>query len=95
MVDTPDDVAIDPATSDEVDALVDLWVDLARGQRDHGSHLLADALTPAGIEPLWPVSSKNYSLELVTADSVVGNYALLALGVFVTVALLLVAGPVR
>jgi len=60
-----------------------------------GSHLLADALTPAGIEPLWPVSSKNYSLELVTADSVVGNYALLALGVFVTVALLLVAGPVR
>jgi len=42
VVDTPDDVAIDPATSDEVDALVDLWVDLARGQRDHGSHLLAD-----------------------------------------------------
>jgi len=59
------------------------------------SHLLADALTPAGIEPWWPASSKNYSLQLVGADSTVGNYGLLALGVFVSAVSLLVAGPLR
>jgi len=59
------------------------------------SHLLADALTPAGVEPWWPVSSKNYSLRLVGADSTVGNYGLLALGVFVSTISLLVAGPLR
>jgi inner membrane protein len=57
------------------------------------SHLLADALTPAGIEPLWPLSSKNYSLSLVGADSTVGNYGLLALGVFVSAITVLLAGP--
>ncbi len=56
------------------------------------SHLLADALTPAGIEPFWPLSSKNYSLGLVGADSIVGNYGLLALGVFATAVVLLLAG---
>ncbi|PSP85205.1 GNAT family N-acetyltransferase [Halobacteriales archaeon QS_1_68_17] len=30
-----------PATADDADALADLWVDLARGQRTHGSHLRA------------------------------------------------------
>jgi inner membrane protein len=59
------------------------------------SHLLADALTPAGVEPWWPVSSQNYSLSLVGADSTVGNYGLLALGVFVSAVSLLAAGPLR
>lgn len=56
------------------------------------SHLLADALTPAGIEPFWPLSSKNYSLDLVGADSTLGNYGLLALGVFVSALTLLLGG---
>ncbi|PSQ00860.1 metal-dependent hydrolase [Halobacteriales archaeon QS_4_69_31] len=51
------------------------------------SHLLADALTPAGIRPFWPVSSRSYSLDLVRADSALGNYMVLSLGVFVTAAL--------
>jgi inner membrane protein len=54
------------------------------------SHLLADVVTPAGIAPLWPLSGTNYSLDLARADSTVANYALLALGVFVSVALLAV-----
>ncbi|MBX0294452.1 GNAT family N-acetyltransferase [Haloarcula nitratireducens] len=33
---------ITTATTDDVDAVVDLWVELARDQRAHGSHLLAD-----------------------------------------------------
>lgn len=51
-----------------------------------GAHLLADALTPMGIRPLWPLSNVRYTLSLVTADSTVGNYGLLGAGVFVTAA---------
>ncbi len=35
----PDDVEIEPADTDDVDALADLWVELAVDQRRHGSHL--------------------------------------------------------
>ena len=49
-----------------------------------GAHLLADALTPMGIRPLWPLSGSTFTLSVVTADSTVGNYGLLSLGVFVT-----------
>lgn len=31
-----------PATADDVDAIVDLWVDLASDQRQHGSHVRAE-----------------------------------------------------
>jgi inner membrane protein len=49
-----------------------------------GSHLLADALTPMGIRPFWPLSRERVTLSLVTADSTVGNYGLFGVGVFVT-----------
>ncbi|AFZ71649.1 inner membrane protein [Natronobacterium gregoryi] len=45
------------------------------------SHLLADVLTPMGIRPFWPISSRHYSLEVTRAANPVANYALLALGV--------------
>lgn len=35
-----DDVTIEGGDSDDVDAVTDLWVRLAAGQREHGSHLL-------------------------------------------------------
>jgi inner membrane protein len=53
------------------------------------AHLLADALTPAGIRPLWPLSSRSYSLALTTAANPVANYLLFALGVFATAAAVL------
>lgn len=34
-------VVVDRPTMQDVEAVVDLWVDLARGQRRHGSHLVA------------------------------------------------------
>jgi len=34
---------IAPATSQDLDALVDLWVNLVRSQRQYGTHLLAEA----------------------------------------------------
>lgn len=34
---------VEPADTDTAADLVDLWVELAAGQRDHGSHILPDA----------------------------------------------------
>ena len=55
------------------------------------SHLLADAITPMGITPFWPVSDRHYSVGLCRADNTLANYALLGLGIAVTVAVLAVA----
>lgn len=48
------------------------------------THLLGDVLTPAGVNFLWPLSRKTYSLYVTRADSALWNYGLLALGVFTT-----------
>ena len=45
-----------------------------------GSHLLADALTPMGIRPFWPVSRRRYTLGVTRAANAVANYVLLGLG---------------
>jgi len=58
------------------------------------AHLLGDIITPAGIAPFWPLSSKTYSLYWTRADNAIANYGLLALGVFVTVGLLSVLGSI-
>ena len=50
------------------------------------AHLLADALTPAGVPLLWPLSGRSFSLYLTRADNTVANYLLLALGVCATAA---------
>jgi len=50
------------------------------------SHLLADALTPMGIRPLWPVSRRRYSLSVTTAANPIANYGLLGLGVVAVLA---------
>ncbi|MGB9958205.1 metal-dependent hydrolase [Haloferax prahovense] len=50
------------------------------------AHLLADVLTPAGIRPLWPLSSRKFTLSLWTADNTVANYGLFAVGVFAVAA---------
>jgi inner membrane protein len=46
-----------------------------------GSHILADALTPMGVRPFAPVSDREYSLALATADSPIANFGLLVLGI--------------
>jgi len=37
-----DDVTIEAGGSDDIDAVTELWVRLAAGQREHGSHLLPE-----------------------------------------------------
>lgn len=49
------------------------------------AHLAGDVLTPAGIEPFWPLSSRNYSLYLTRADNTLANYLLFCCGVAATV----------
>lgn len=46
-----------------------------------GSHIVADALTPAGVRPLAPYRNRHYSYDLARARNPLANYALLALGV--------------
>ncbi|MFB6256380.1 MAG: metal-dependent hydrolase [Haloplanus sp.] len=50
------------------------------------AHLLADALTPAGVPLLWPLSDRDFSVSLTRADNALANYALLAVGVCATAA---------
>lgn len=45
------------------------------------AHLLADALTPAGIRPFAPVRDRSYSYDLARASNPIANYGLLTLGV--------------
>ncbi|MBB6646146.1 metal-dependent hydrolase [Halobellus ruber] len=46
------------------------------------AHLLGDALTPAGVNFLWPASTRTYTIGLCRADNTVANYGLFAVGVF-------------
>ncbi|WP_435068721.1 metal-dependent hydrolase [Haloplanus sp. C73] len=55
------------------------------------AHLLADALTPAGIPLLWPLSGRDFSVYLTRADNTVANYTLFAVGVCATAAAAFVA----
>ena len=48
------------------------------------AHLRGDALTPAGVNVLWPVSTRTYTIGLCRADNTVANYGLFAVGVFAT-----------
>jgi inner membrane protein len=55
------------------------------------AHLLADALTPAGVPLLWPLSGRDFSVYLTRADNSLANHVLLAVGVCVTAAATFVA----
>ena len=59
-----------------------------------GSHLLADALTPAGVPLLWPLSGRRFSADVATASNPLANYGLLALGMVACIAVGYVAGLV-
>jgi inner membrane protein len=60
-----------------------------------GAHLLADVITPMGIVPFWPLSSKRYSLDIVRASNTVANVFLFCLGIGATLGVLWFAGPPR
>lgn len=53
------------------------------------SHLVADSLTPMGIWPFWPLSSRHVSLNIVPSAHAPLNWALFLAGVTMT---LLAAG---
>jgi inner membrane protein len=55
------------------------------------SHLLADVITPMGITPFWPVSDRHYTFGVCRADNTLANYALLGVGIALTIAVLAVA----
>ncbi|WP_418286100.1 GNAT family N-acetyltransferase [Halorubrum sp. DTA46] len=63
-------VAIGPATIDDVDAVTDLWIALAAGQRRHGSTLLAEENRGAVRE--W-VARSTVTGELLVARATEGH----------------------
>ncbi|MDS0298551.1 metal-dependent hydrolase [Halogeometricum sp. S1BR25-6] len=46
------------------------------------AHLLGDALTPMGVNFLWPLSGRRDTVSAWRADNTLANYALFGLGVF-------------
>jgi inner membrane protein len=44
------------------------------------SHITADALTPAGVRPFWPLRDVEYRYAVTRASNPITNYALLILG---------------
>jgi inner membrane protein len=59
-----------------------------------GSHLLADMLTPAGVNLFWPLPAESKSFSVARADNTLANYGLLGLGVAASAGALYLAGPV-
>lgn len=55
------------------------------------SHIWADALTPAGVRPFWPVRGDEYSYGVARASNPLANYGLLGLGSGVALLALLFA----
>jgi len=45
-----------------------------------GSHIAADALTPAGVRPFAPVRTRRYTYDVTKAKNPIANYALLGIG---------------
>ncbi|SNR57479.1 metal-dependent hydrolase [Halorubrum vacuolatum] len=48
-------------------------------------HLVADALTPAGIRPLAPWRDRRYTFDIAKASNPIANYALFGLGIGVAI----------
>ena len=45
------------------------------------SHIAADSVTPMGIRPLWPLSGRHVTFDIVPAKDPVANFVLLSAGV--------------
>ena len=58
------------------------------------AHLIGDTLTPAGVNYLWPLSSRTFSVSLATADNRWANSGLFGLGLLVTAGWVAVAAGV-
>ncbi|MFB6235942.1 MAG: GNAT family N-acetyltransferase [Halopenitus sp.] len=61
-----------PATADDVDAIVDLWVDLASDQRQHGSHVRAESSRSAVRETVGRQVVTGYVTVARDDDAVAG-----------------------
>jgi inner membrane protein len=58
------------------------------------SHVAADALTPAGVRPFAPLSSRQFSYSVTTAKNPIANYTLLVVGVFAVAAAVIVGNGI-
>ncbi|WP_049923434.1 GNAT family N-acetyltransferase [Halopiger djelfimassiliensis] len=68
------ELTIEPATSDELDAVTDLWVRLARGQREHGSAVRADE-NRESIRQILAAHQVNDTLLVARVDGTLVGFA--------------------
>lgn len=47
------------------------------------THLVADALTPMGVRPFFPLVSTRYSFSVCSSTNTIANYSLLVLGMLI------------
>ncbi|MFP8955006.1 GNAT family N-acetyltransferase [Natrialbaceae archaeon A-arb3/5] len=66
------DLTIEPATADDIDAIAELWVRLARDQRDHDSHIYPEENRETMREALAAHRVGDGLLVARLADEVVG-----------------------
>lgn len=66
-----DEVTVEPAETADVEAVTDLWVQLAAGQREHGSHILPAANRPT-IREAVARHAVSDSVLVARGDGVVG-----------------------
>lgn len=59
------------------------------------AHILADSITPMGIQPLAPYSNTKYTYDIAKAANPIANYALLGIGGIVGVASIYAAILIR
>jgi inner membrane protein len=77
-----------------VEALPGVGLGVVLGVVAVGSHLLADMLTPMGVNLLWPLPAEPVSFYVVRAANPLANYLLLGLGVAASAGVIYAAGPV-
>lgn len=86
--------ALGVGTYRPIEALPGVGLGVVLGMVGVGSHLLADMLTPMGVNLFWPLPVESKSLNLTRAANPLANYTLLGLGLAASAGVLYVAGLV-
>lgn len=85
--------AIGVAAEQVVSPSIDLGVGVGFGLPEIGfaigaltviAHLIGDTLTPAGVNYLWPLSKRTFSVSLARANNTLANSGLFGLGILAT-----------
>ena len=92
-------IAVESVLGGAAESIVDVGLTLpavgfAIGALTVIAHLIGDTLTPAGVNYLWPLSSRTFSVSMARASNSWANSGLFGLGLLVTAGWVAVAAGV-